>query len=150
MASSAFELRFLPDDNNKPRLFLIQLPLRTRHMTSVDAPRTIAHLDGKALTAARPVLGTLLRTANVDEAQISQLFSRDHTLPVSEEVAMRLGLVFQAVNSLRSPDRVQAAIDRISHLDEDDLVYWLKKLTAADSEIVDKHRRALLTVLIEV
>lgn len=147
--ASAFELRSLPDERNNPRLFLIQLPLRTRHVSSVSVPQTIAFLDGTALDAARPVLGNLLRGANVNEAQVMEALSRDYTIPVDEEIAMRLGLVFHAISSLRSPDRVRTAIDRISRLDKDDLIFWINKLTTADPEMAEKHRRALLFVLTE-
>lgn len=143
-----FELRSIPDDRNRGRLFLLQLPCRTKYLVEVAQPVTIARLDGTALEAAVEPLTNIMRAYGLSEQAVHDLLTSNHAVPLAEELAIRLGLVFNAINTLRSGAKVATAVRRAEAMSVDEGVFWLKKLIAEDSP-TDAHRRALLMILTE-
>lgn len=148
MMTHAFEIRSIPDEKKRGRLFLIQLPLRTKYMAEVAEPVTVARLDGAALDVATEHLQPLLASADVSGDALAELLTSDRSLPIAEETAIRLGLVFNAVNALRSGAKIETAIQRAAEMPAEEAVFWLRKIVN-DRSPTETHRRALVMILTE-
>lgn len=151
--AASFELRSLPDERGKPRVFLVQLPLRTKHLDAVADIVTRGRLDGATLELAEDAIVAMLRDAGATFDRPSSepgvepagVFDVDRTLPVGEADAIRLSLIFNAVNSLRSEDKVQAIIDGISAMPIEQATAWMSMISANE----ESGRKALIVYLAE-
>lgn len=139
-----FELRSLPSSRGKSRLFMIQLPVRTTHVESVDVPLTVAKLDGSALETAWPAILDMLADAGLPRHELS--VDDEHTFAIEEALAARLSLVFNAVDSLRSDAKIRGIAQSVSELDMDEVVFWLGKIVG-DADNAETHRKALIMIL---
>lgn len=119
-----FELRSLPD-GKKRRLFFVQLPYRTNVVTPVPKPTTVAMLEGGALDMAAEPIDRLLNLPEVEHG----FLDREALIPIDEDAAIRLGLVFVGINSLRSPERVAKVIEGIQAMPLDRAAMWLADIT---------------------
>lgn len=146
--SHAFELRSIPDDRNRTRLFLLQLPLRTTHLPQVDTVVTIARLDGSAFQATAESLSRILVASGLSEQEVRELMTSGRTVPLAEDLAIRLGLIFNVVHALRSKDKIATALQRTETFSVDDSVFWFRKVVDG-SPAAEVHRRALMMILTE-
>lgn len=165
MTVAPFELRFLPDERNRPRLFLLQLPAPTTWVEGVDQPTTVAKLEGANLVTAEPVLKTIVAAA------VAQRMSHDNgavhvltgdepgsglavlewagfptTIALAEPVAVHIGLLCHGVSSLRSKDRVDEALTAVAVMQPEEVHFWSRVLASApDADVRRKRFAAYLT-----
>lgn len=143
MADGAFELRSLPSSRGKARLFLLQLPFPTQHIDKVDQPTTIGQLDGSALEDAREPLAELLpRQPGLPETQLGE---KDEVLRIEEELALRLALIFNSINRLRSQSKMRKIIKGVQTLPQQAAAYWVQEMARGQQAA----QKALETLLIE-
>lgn len=115
-------------------------------MAEVAEPVTVGRLEGDSLDAALPALHALLASAKLPEDSAHGLLNGERLVPLPEEAAIRVWLVFNVVNALRSGPKIETAMRRAAELSDDDVVFWLRKIISDDSSS-ESHRRALLIVL---
>jgi hypothetical protein len=137
--SAAFELRSLPDHKKVDRWFLIQLPVRTRFHSMVDVPTTIARVDGATLEALAPFVAHLLGRSESAQG----LMGVERTIPVAEESAVRLALVFSIVSARFSHDKFEALVALVNRLPVDEVGFWTKRVSTAD-EMAEIYRKSFL------
>lgn len=120
-----FDLRSLPDDKNRPRLYLMQMPFKPRgiRLTPVEMPVTMGALDGPMIDRVRPALEALMGAAKVND-----YLGNDRSFAVSEDVGLRLLVLFTALSGARASERLQTAVESIMRLSVDDASYWVEKL----------------------
>lgn len=142
MADEAFELRSLPSKRGKARVFLLQLPFPTNHIAKTDEPTTIAELDGSALEDARHALSDLLpRQTDVPGQQLGE---QDTAVRLDEGTALRLALIFNSINRLRSEEKMRKIIQGVQSLPTDAAAYWVQEM-GRDRQAAQKALKTLLT-----
>lgn len=134
----------MPTSRGKSRLFVLQLPARTRHLDRVAVPTTLASLDGSSLDTAWPSLAALL-TESGAVAHVHVDLATDQTYSVGEEAAARVALIANATDSLRSDDKIQAVVESVRAMGIEDVAFWLQKIVS-DTSNADAHRKALVMV----
>ena len=130
-----FELRAIPDDRSRSRLFLLQWPRRTGRVRAVERPTTIGTLEGATLRAGWGAIAVILakNTAwqgEFTEASIDGVDLASSVVPLDEPVAVRLALVFNTLPTLRAIEKVQQLSQGLQRLDDFDTAYWFDKITA--------------------
>lgn len=141
-----FEIRSLPTKKSR-RLFLIQLPYKTSSMKEVSQPTTIAAIDGSPLDAASGLVLDLVGN-KVDASPMEapgHILDREFTVAIEEDVALRLGLLFASINTLRSDERIQEIIDGVQGLDADEAAFWLGRMAQDESGNMLKAFRVAMT-----
>ena len=121
--ANAFELQSFPD-GKKIRYFLIQYPVSTKYLPPVDRPSTIAQIDGAPAETIRGVIRNLL-----PDAPPALLQGEAASIPIDEDQALRLGLVFLASDSLRATHRIQAIVDGALAMSDETAVSWMQMFT---------------------
>lgn len=122
-----FELTSLPD-RDRARLFLIQNPYRVAELKPVEVPTSIAALDGTPLDAAKDMLGEL---AGVDK--FADFLKTSGRVSLSEQAAIRLGLMFHGIQGLRAEARIRQVIETVKEMDAEEARFWLKKIIKANA-----------------
>lgn len=128
-----FEIRSIPAERGRRRLYLVQLPLRTRLIAGVDAPVTIAQIDGATLDAAEGAVAALLELPGegvefLGGASGETPFSSPATYQVEEDLALSLALIFNGVNSLRSEEKIREIVDGVSRMPAEQAKTWVAML----------------------
>lgn len=119
-----FDLRSLPDEKARPRIFLMQLPFKTKaRLNAVSVPTTLASLEGNALALAKPALGKIMGEGKLEEYLVS-----DSSFVVNEENGIRLLVMFLALSGARASEKVQQAVEAIMKMTQADAEYWIEKL----------------------
>jgi hypothetical protein len=139
-----FELRSLPADKSRGRLFLLQLPYKSERLPTVEVPTTVARIEGAAFKLAQPAIATALAAQGLGAERAAAFLMSDETLVIDETQALRLGLIFNLVNALRSGDKVQQIVEGIALMSEVETAFWLGKIT---SDTNDNGRKALIVYL---
>ncbi len=129
-AVTLFELRSLPEGRAKQRVFLLQLPHRAEFAKVVEVPTTVGRLDGTSLAATRPSIAAILQNNNGHGVNVADdAFTEDRVYPVGEDAGMRLHLLFEAAQIMRSPEKMQQVGAAIAAMEPYDVTYWHKKIT---------------------
>ena len=124
----AFEIRSFPKGSGRPQFFLIQYPLSTRLLEAVQAPTTVAQIDGSSTDFIQETLRSL-----VPHAPHDLLEGKTGSAPLEEDAAVRLGIIFAAINSLRSEERIRQIIDGTLELPEERAVAWFGMITGDET-----------------
>lgn len=126
---NAFELRSLPD-KKKRRLFLIQLPYKTSVIAEVSQPTTLSMIDGAQLEAASVLILELVADRlSSAPASGKDILDEPFQVAIDEETALRLGLLFASIGTLRSDERIQEIITGVQSLDAQEAGFWLNTIT---------------------
>jgi hypothetical protein len=122
------------------------LTLRQRIVEQHDrTPRleTIATISGDSLRGVADHVIEALRSAGYKATDLSP--ARTQGFYLSEEIGVRLGLVFLAVRPLSKPRRVEEISYGIRQMPSEEAYYWYSKCTAVDTaERAQKALRVLL------
>lgn len=143
----SFDLRSLPDDRSRPRLFLIQLPLRPKRsaLTAVDVPTTLASLEGAGLDFAKAALTLIDGIKNADA-----FLGQDSNVRLEEDTGLRVALMCISLSTSRASEKLSTAAKRIMALEASEAQYWFAKLQAGQAlpkDKVERLRRLFFDVL---
>lgn len=137
-AAMLFDLRSLPDEKTKPRLYLLQLPYRAKtiRIDSVEVPVTLAAIEGDLIDLLRPMLEKVLGPGKSEE-----FLRTDRSFVVKEDLGLQLLVGMLTLAGSRKSERLAKAIPAILRLDTADAEYWYPKLRAANELSPDKAER---------
>jgi hypothetical protein len=113
----------------KQRLYLIQLPFKTNHAVAVQVPTTVATLEAAALEAAADIVTPLLGKGTEGPAAAKAILEKGGMVPVSEEEALRIGLIFAGIEGMRSNERVAQIIEAVKALEASKVSFWMNELS---------------------
>ncbi|CAN5812793.1 hypothetical protein BH23GEM7_BH23GEM7_14230 [soil metagenome] len=140
--SRAFELRVLPLGEGAYALGLFQSPAGPAANGDLEC---VARLQGDPLrTVIEPVLSALKR-AGYRPTDLRP--ARREPFRLAEMDGVRLGLLFLALRPLRKPSRMEAVVERIRTMADEELYYWYSKSTAPREG--RRAQRALRTLVAE-
>lgn len=141
-AHRTFELRVLPATRDAYALGLFHSGGATPPAAPLEC---VARLHGDPLrTVVGPVLAALKR-AGYRPTDLRP--TRAQPFRLEEEDGVRLGLLFLALKPLRKPSRMEAIVERIGAMADEELYYWYSKMTAPGDG--SRARRALRTLVAE-
>lgn len=125
--SHPFELRLLPTERGRQRLYLVQLPYATNVMPAVDKPTTVANVEGKSLSPVIEHLAQIFASV-ADAPDPVDLDAGAHSFPASE-AEVDLFLLVQKVLAGRGADP-KKVVPSLLTKDADEVAFWRKKLEA--------------------
>ena len=98
-----------------------QLPaIGTPHLKS---PRRIAGLKGRNLALIEHRILRQLKYENIDPT--GMLPGEDRRFVMSEEMALRLGLMFRILAPMRKNENMRACTESIEGMEKEEAAYWL-------------------------
>jgi hypothetical protein len=143
-----FDLRSIPDDKNRPRVFLIQLPLKPKEarIPPVDMPVSMAYIEGTELKAVRPALEKIL--GGVDKTD--EFLASDVAVKVKETDGVRLLVLFLTLSGAKNPDKLAQSAVAVMGMELGDAEFWagkLRNLAGLPAEKAERIRTSFLTML---
>ena len=129
--------RFAPTD---PRLSAPSYELRVRRLSAALAMYEVWQLPAAStpqITAPTRVAGLKGRNLELIEHRVLRRLSQAGIklarpadqpmpgLPLSEDLALHLGLMFRALAPMRSRERMRAVAEGIERMDREEAAYWL-------------------------
>ena len=137
-----FELRSLPGERGAPRLFIVQLPLKVDLLPPRDDIATIGRSEGASLSRLGPNLVQIFSQAGHELPH--DLLERARTIPLDEEVALRVALVLAQTDNLRSNEKIEAIVEAIMAMPISEIIYWVEKHREEDNEMAKKALRMMI------
>jgi hypothetical protein len=138
--SSPFELWSLPDRKKKPRVFLVQMPTPTRHLDGIAQPTTVATIPGGMLDAWAMIRQMLAAGGSVTP---DDFLAERNVAVLDEEQAIRLLLVLESAEFVRSDERLRAAIESIAEMNPATAVLMVREIACGDEKRAARGRRML-------
>lgn len=115
-----YEVRVVRHGLGDTEIEVWQLPsLASPQLT---APRRLAGLRGRNLDLVEHRVLKQLAAAGIKFAPIS---ARRDTQPLSEDIALRLGLLFRTLAPMRNRDAMRAVAEGIENMGREEASYWL-------------------------
>lgn len=116
-----YELRLIADPKGGYQLEVWQLPSpATPRLTTAEY---IARLRGVGLRLMEPRLLKRLSQAKIRLGRLTP--EKTESFPISEELALSMGLLFRALAPMRSVDRITEVADGIDQMSREEAGYWL-------------------------
>lgn len=116
-----YELRLSVNQGSDYQLEIWQLPSPvTPRLTS---PEYVASLKGVALRLMEPRLLKRLSQARIHFGRMTA--EKKETWPLSEELALSMGLLFRTLAPMRSIDRITQVANGIDDMSREEAGYWL-------------------------
>ena len=138
----AFELRVQPESQGEYALKLFQSPAGR---TTNGHMECVARIHGDPLRIViEPVLAAI-RRAGYRPSDLRP--TRREPFRIDEEDGVRLGLLFLALHPIRKPSRMEAMVEGIRVMADEELYYWYSKATATPYGL--RAQRALRTLIAE-
>lgn len=120
LSAPAYELRVRRLGLGDESFEVWQLPnSATPHLT---VPRRVGGLRGRNLELVEHRVRRRLAAVGVRPLSVD---GEPVTAPLSEDVALTLGLVFRTLAPMRSRDRMRAVSEGIDAMDREEAAYWL-------------------------
>lgn len=116
-----YELRLNVDTRNDYRLEIWQLP--SPATPRLTGPEYVASLKGVSLRLMEPRLIKRLSQNKISFGRLTE--GKRETWPLSEELALSLGLLFRTLAPMRSIDRITQVADGIDEMSREEAGYWL-------------------------
>lgn len=116
-----YELRLIASKKNEYQLEIWQLP--SPATPRLTAPEYVASLKGVALRLMEPRLLKRLAQAKIQLGSISA--GKREAWPLSEELALSMGLLFRTLAPMRSIDRITQVANGIDQMSREEAGYWL-------------------------
>ncbi|WP_437191093.1 DUF7680 family protein [Planctomicrobium sp. SH527] len=116
-----YELRLIVDAKTQYELEVWQLP--SPATPRLTAPEYMARLKGVGLRLMEPRLLKRLSQAKISLGRMTA--GKKEAFPVSEELALSLGLLFRVLAPMRSVDRITEVADGIDQMSREEAGYWL-------------------------
>lgn len=141
-STQTFELCVQPLPDGTYGLALYRSPVGA---TTNGGPECVARIRGDALRAViEPVLSAI-RRAGYKPSDLGP--SRRQPFRIGEEDGVRLGVLFLALRPLRKASRMEAVLNAVRGMADEELYYWYSKATAIDAG--RRAQRALRTLVAE-
>ncbi|NJM00139.1 MAG: hypothetical protein HC924_15670 [Synechococcaceae cyanobacterium SM2_3_2] len=122
-----FQLRVIPLDNNSFALELYQCAYKRAGEKKRPAAKRIGKLKGSQLAQARHAVYACLKANGYDPKTLSH--SRQTPYILNEETGVNLALLFQTVQPLSKPDRIQNIANGITAMSSEESHYWFAKVS---------------------
>jgi hypothetical protein len=135
-----FELVVEADGDTGYALVLMQAPPGGLQLGGY---RRMVRLHGDPLKAIIDQVLTALRKAGYRATDLGR--GRREPFRLGESEAVRLGVLFAAVQPLRKVTRMQAIAEQVGRMEQEELYYWFSKMTARSGG--DRARRALRVLM---
>jgi len=116
-----YELRLIVDSKSNYRLEVWQLP--SPATPRLKTPEYIARLKGVGLRLMEPRILKRLSRAKISLGRMTA--GKKESFPISEELALSMGLLFRALAPMRSVDRITEVADGIDQMSREEAGYWL-------------------------
>jgi len=144
MADLPFELRVLPNHGRDYGLAVFQRLFPNRRRTNHDGQwQMVARVSG---TPLQSVMDQVLATIKQAGYRPSDLCgTRRAPFQLSEELGVRLGLLFLAVKPLRKVARMGEISEQVRSMTEEEAYYWYSKTT--DQRVGRRSQKALRILL---
>tara|TARA_R110002126_G_scaffold86474_19_gene208819 strand:- start:14995 stop:15462 length:468 start_codon:yes stop_codon:yes gene_type:complete len=144
-----YELRVIPPELTGKRagygLALFQSRVRAnQHDDEPDMERVVQVWGDPLRSVMEPVL-TAVKRAGYRATDIGP--KRRAPFQISEEDAVRLGLLFQAVKPLRKTSRIESISEHVRAMEHEEVLYWFSKTASQDS--ARRAQRALRILMAE-
>ena len=137
----AFELRVIPDENDRFRLALWQRTLRPNGSAEPKLLQ-LATLKGRPLQLALDQILDVLRREGHRPTVLRP--GRSASLPIGEEAGVRLTLLFLALRPLAKTTRIEAVVSGIAAMPIEEAYYWFSKCLANGSGRQARHALRVL------
>lgn len=144
MADRPFELRVMANGVAQYGLALFQKSQRDRDANGQpEVPKMVVKLHGTPMKAVLDQVLSAIKQAGYKPSELSR--SRAEPFDLSEELGVRLGLLFLSVKPLRKTSRMSDISEQIQGMTEEEPYYWFSRVTdAARSSRSQKALRILL------
>jgi hypothetical protein len=116
-----YELRLNVDTKGDYQLEIWQLP--SPATPRLTGPEYVASLKGVALRLMEPRLLKRLSQNKISFGRMTD--GKRETWPITEELALSLGLLFRTLAPMRSIDRITQVADGIDEMSREEAGYWL-------------------------
>ena len=120
-AAPRYELRVRPLGSAMANYEIWQLPAAAS--PQITAPARVAGLRGRNLELVEHRVLKHLAQAGVKLTRPATNAKRG--LPLAEDLALHLGLLFRTLAPMRSRDRMRAVAEGIERMDREEAAYWL-------------------------
>lgn len=108
-----FQIQIVPDDKQRARLYLLQLPVRTEVVPAAEGFRQVGVLADPVLTRVWPSIQALVGDAGLPAVDGKPPVSGH--VGLSEEAGSRLGLAFHLIEGLRQ-EKAEAVFQGLTTL----------------------------------
>lgn len=144
-----YELRVVPPERTGKRagygLALYQSSVRPgEREEDADLDRIVQLWGDPLRSVMEPVIGALKR-AGYRPSDLGP--KRRAPFKISEEDAVRLGLLFQAVKPLRKTSRIESISEHVREMEPEEVYYWFSKTASRGS--ANRAQRALRILMAE-
>lgn len=116
-----YELRLNVDTMSDYQLEIWQLP--SPATPRLTGPEYVASLKGVALRLMEPRLLKRLSQNKISFGRLTE--GKQESWPLSEELALSLGLLFRTLAPMRSIDRITQVANGIDEMSREEAGYWL-------------------------
>lgn len=118
-----FELRVIPERGARFALEVVELdPDRQESLFGEPAAHLLGRLDAAAVDRALDTVRAWLRDMGLRSSVLSA--KRKEPIPLDDDRAMRLTLLFGALGPLEREDRIEAICDGIARMTREEAMYW--------------------------
>jgi hypothetical protein len=144
MADRPFELRVQANGDAHYGLALFQKPQRLRNANGLpEIPKMVVKVHGTPMKAVMDQVLSAIKKAGYKPSELSR--GRSDPFELTEEVGVRLGLLFLSVKPLRKTSRMSEISEQIQGMTEEEAYYWFSRVT--DSGRSSRSQKALRILL---
>lgn len=116
-----YEMRLIVDAKTQYELEVWQLP--SPATPRLKAPEYIARLKGVGLRLMEPRILKRLSQAKISLGRMAA--GKKESFPISEDLALSMGLLFRTLAPMRSVDRITQVAEGIDQMSREEAGYWL-------------------------
>lgn len=142
MTTSQFQLVIEPQSNNDFRLTIIQCLYQNADGQSQTKTERLEVLWGLPLHFAWQTIIDALKKNGYAPSNLNP--KRKEPFDLSEDTGVRLSLLFWAIKPLEKTSRIEAIIDGISRMSNEEACYWFAKCTGDNPAQARQALRILL------
>ncbi|HEY9769960.1 MAG TPA: hypothetical protein V6C71_15945 [Coleofasciculaceae cyanobacterium] len=117
-----FQLRVIPTENNNFALELYQCAYKKAGEKKRPAAKKIGCLKGDTLNLVKQSIYQVLKTNNYDPQTLSSKRQSCYTL--SEESGVQTAIMFQVLQPLSQPEKINKIATGISAMSNEEAHYW--------------------------
>jgi hypothetical protein len=117
-----FQLRVISTENNNFALELYQCAYKKAGEKKRPAAEKIGCLKGDTLNLVKQSIYQVLKTNNYDPQTLSSKRQSSYTL--SEESGVQIAIMFQVLQSLSQPEKINKIATGISAMSNEEAHYW--------------------------
>jgi hypothetical protein len=137
-----FELRVVPERDNAFGLELYQRSFKRAGERLLPTAKPVARLKSQRLVLVRQAIYQFLKADRHDPKTLS--YRRQAPYVLSEEIGVAVALLFQAIQPLSRPERIQDISQGISAMSKEEAHYWFAKVSNGRKRTALRAMRILL------